>query len=446
MKTRDSEMQQSLRSTWINPICVVSILLGLSLLHILVINTYKIFFIFHGPVSYLNYLSLDAHISVLSTLVLGLVKIAPWFFIILMFIAVSCTIIMLFCVFNVVSAYCSFIIYAAIWLLSFKMQGVWFFQYFIPSVMSLVLVLGYQLYPLSTDKKYLGYAFNIKMPFYKYMCLCLFVLAILFYLGALSVNAVVFDFNVMSAFSVVALILLSASYFIDNKRIGVSYVSAVEQSQKLNVFISYLTYVIGIIMLFQVMNTVVFYGYENSEYSQMIVSYNRAIFNPFYRASFLDAQFIIESIIAIALILRVLVIPVLLLMLGFCSVIAWSGFETLFYWHTGGMAEKNWLWELLLLLCVVLVVLVYKILLWSKEASLKSFLFDFLNNKPTDGVRLRVCISLIAFIAFILSFKMMAEESQFVKILTDTVTSIAVLELIAMLLVPLRYDLTIALD
>ena len=90
--------------------------------------------------------------------------------------------------------------------------------------------------------------------------------------------------------------------------------------------------------------------------------------------------------------------------------------------------------------------LVYKILLWSKEASLKSFLFDFLNNKPTDGVRLRVCISLIAFIAFILSFKMMAEESQFVKILTDTVTSIAVLELIAMLLVPLRYDLTIALD
>ena len=306
---------------------------------------------------------------------------------------------------------------------------------------------------LKTKKQsFFGIKANFSDSYLRFSLLTFFLCIVLFYLSRLSLNGGSHNLSLSIIYVLVSYGLLQASYFLDNYRFPPS-LSATSLEKNYGLFINWIIYVVGIMLIFQVLDNYHLGWFSEEGYRQLVTTYAQTTHKTFsitehllYMAAnhsliLYQIQRVVEVAIAIGLCIRVLLAPMLLGATGLIVILTWVELGVSPTWPPVPGGETNWLWELLLTSLILIVCFFVKIKTLLKQNSIRSWLCDITYTKTIKAVYAVHMINIIALLFISLAIRKLTGETGLTLVLIDSICCVLALIIIASVIKPYRAKL-----
>ncbi len=434
-----------------HPLGWISILLGLALLHLTLLYTLKIIVNPEQLAAWIKVLSVDATSHQLLLILLIIINKHLYLYATLQCtVGLSISIWLIIC-FRMLSAISAAIIFFGIWLITLGVPGIWFFEFLVPLVTAIVLISAYSCYPTTYRRQGLGFRLFECLTMRGFIASAIIFTAIIFYLNRLSLNGGSYNLSFSLAYAVCCLFLLILTYAMDRYRQLMDNQDQISYRRLHDFFIDGLVYVVGAMLVFQVIDNFALGWFTESGYKKLILSYAATTHKTFhltqrllqdaagYASILYPIQLIIETLFAITLCLRVMVLPMMYGVFCLVALLTWVELGVSPTWPPSPGAETNWLWELLFSTLLILIAIIYKQRQLYYRWHWRAFLLDYCHDYYTPMVTSRIVINAGILSLIALALKSLLNVQGLVVVLVDTSFALLILNLITEFMRSYRY-------
>ena len=354
--------------------------------------------------------------------------------------------------FRMSSAITAAIIFFVVWLLTLGAPGFWFFEFLVPLTASIVLISTYKCYPKTCRPQGVGFRLFEFFTTRGYIGLAIAFTGVIFYFNRLSLNGGSYNLRFSLAYAVCCLFMLILTYVMDHHRQSMDSQDQIHYQRIHDFFINGLIYVVGAMLVFQVIDNFALGWFTESGYKKLVLSYAATTHKTFhltqrllqdaagYAAILYPLQIIMESVFAVTLCLRVTVLPMMYGVFCLVALLTWVELGVSPTWPPSPGAETNWLWELLFSTLLILIAIIYKQRQLHHRWHWRAFLLDYYHGYYTPMVASRIIINVIILCLIVLALKTLLDAHRLVMVLVDTTLALLVLNLIAESIRRYRYQ------
>tara|TARA_B100001093_G_scaffold519805_1_gene610595 strand:- start:8933 stop:10081 length:1149 start_codon:yes stop_codon:yes gene_type:complete len=354
--------------------------------------------------------------------------------------------------FRMSSAIVAAIIFFGIWLFTLGVPGFWFFEFLVPLTASIVLIGAYKCYPKTCRPQGIGLRLFGSFTTQGYISFAIVFTGVIFYLNRLSLNGGSYNLIFSLTYAMCCLFMLILTYAIDHYRQSMDSQNQIHYQRLHDFFTNGLIYVIGAMLVFQVIDNFALGWFTESGYKKLVLSYAATTHKTFhltqrllqdaagYASILYPLQIIMESVFAITLCLRITVLPMMYGVFCLIALLTWVELGVSPTWPPSPGAETNWLWELLFSTLLILIAIIYKQRQLHHRWHWRAFLLDYYHGYYTAMVASRIIINVVILCLIALALKTLLSAHGLVVVLVDTTLALLVLNLIAESIRRYRYQ------
>jgi|GEM_PF-2630482 len=434
-----------------HPLGWISILLGLALLHLTLLYTLKIFVSPEQLSARIKSLSDGATSHQLLLILLTIINKHLYLYATLQCIVGLSISIWLMISFRMSSAISAAIIFFGIWLITLGVPGFWFFEFLVPLATAIVLISAHCCYPTTYRPQGFGFRLFECFGMRGLIVSTIIFLAVIFYLNRLSLNGGSYNLGFSLAYSMCCFFLLILTYVMDRHRQSMDNQDQISYQRLHDFFIDALIYVVGAMLVFQVIDNFALGWFTESGYKKLIFSYAATTHKTFhltqrllqdsagYASILYPIQIVMESLFAITLCLRVMVLPMMYGVFCLVALLTWVELGVSPTWPPSPGAETNWLWELLFSTLLILIAIIYKQRQLYYRWHWRAFLLDYYQDYYTPMITSRIVINAGILSLIALALKSLLSVQGLVVVLVDTSLALLILNLITEFMRSYRY-------